>query len=158
MFNLNLYISEMNNLVDNSIDELLRKNANFQFYTIYIWTEPDACESGIYIDDFLNCQKEVERLNKVTKKRHIKLVDTIGHNGARPLKLRNRNYNGNYFFYANFIDNLSFPKDWEYLSPAIKTIGLYTFEKVKQYNHHANLEVIANGKNDWHEFAWTLET
>ncbi len=92
MFNLNLYISEMNRLVDNSINEVLRGNANFQFYTIYIWTEADNCESGIDIDDFANCQKEVERLNEATKKRQTEYANRFG--DTLDLPLRTRNYNG----------------------------------------------------------------
>lgn len=141
-FNKELYIEEMKELVDSAINLILKNDPEFEFYTVSIWTDPNAAYSSIGFE---------------TKRHSDEKIITIENLG--------RNYNpADYEFpdYVGFEHN-SFDENWEEesagacwneLELSLKIIGTYALDKLKSAKKHVDFELSTNGPLDWYQFIW----
>jgi hypothetical protein len=47
---------------------------------------------------------------------------------------------------------------WDLLEPALKKVGEYALEKIRHEKTNPDFELSVNGRQDWYEFTWTLDT
>ncbi len=74
-FNSKLYKEEMLGLINGAINKMKVTRADFEIYTVSIWTDPNACASAISFDSLENSKKRIQKTNEWNKKHHDRLIE-----------------------------------------------------------------------------------
>ncbi len=170
MFNKEIYIKEMTEMVNKAIERMKNEKPNFIIFTTSIWTDPNSTASSIGFDSKKNSLKNVEKSNEWDKKYYEEYLAKGDLEMAELFKPdeATRMCNPAVYDLKDFeeITNLSFPTNWESetkgncwkeLTPALREIGKYTFDQIKQLNLEDGFELSINNKKDWYGKTWKIK-
>lgn len=164
------YLTEMKSMVDRAIERLKAEKPEFIIYTVSIWTDPNAAASSISFDSQENSDREVEQSNAFDKEQYEEYIaegDLESAELFKPETWVQRNCNPADFELRDFeeTNHPDIPTNWEYekggrcwpqLTPALKEVGNYAFERIQAMPVEPGFELAVNGKKDWYEKVWRL--
>jgi hypothetical protein len=167
-FDRDKYLSEMKDMVDKAVLRLKTENKDFEIYSLSIWTDPSASASSISFESKKHSDLKVAKSNDWNKKYYEMYTAEGNFEQAKLFEPITRNCNPADFELRDFeeLSNSSIPDNWEektkgacwdILEPALKEIGDYTLDIIRNETLHSDFEISVNGRQDWYEFTWTLK-
>lgn len=167
-FDKDKYLSEMKGMVDKAVHRLKTEKQDFEIYSLSIWTDPNAATSSINFDSKSNSDLKVAKSTEWNKKYYDMYTADGDLDQAKLFEPITRNCNPADFELRDFeeLSNSSIPDNWEentkgecwdILEPALKEVGEYALDKIKNEKIHSDFEMSVNGRQEWYEFTWVLK-
>lgn len=154
-----IYITELNAMLENAIKRMNEEHPNFIIYTASIWTDKDAKVSAISFDSKQNALQKIEKSNEWDRKKYEKFLAEGDLEQAELFKpeVSDRLYNPADFEWASFeeCEHEEVPIKW-YLM--LKKIGKSAFEKIVQTANidKEKFELGINSNSDWYDKSWSV--